>query len=77
METQQNRLRQYGGQYAPAIGDSTLHHKHPFDFSVALANASGQHASLQGTSTRDDEQLALFWFNQELRQYAGQADVAW
>ena len=37
----------------------------------------GQHRATIGTSTRDTPEVALFWFNAELQQYAGVADVAW
>lgn len=37
----------------------------------------GQHTAPVGTSTRDDERVALFWFNRELEQYRNVADVAW
>lgn len=70
-------IRHAGGQHQAPIGDSTLHHRNPWDFSVHLASMGGQHKAPQGGSTRDDERLALWLFEQERQQYAGQADVAW
>jgi hypothetical protein len=32
-------IRNHGGQHAPPVGDSTLHHVNEWDFSVALEHA--------------------------------------
>lgn len=40
-------------------------------------HVGGKHRASVGISTRDTPEVALFWFNFELQQYAGQADVAW
>jgi hypothetical protein len=42
-----------------------------------LRNVGGQHSASVGTSTRDDERLALWLFEQDRQRYAGQADVGW
>src|SRR3954463_8567324 len=49
-----------------AIGDEA---KPP----TSLAQYGGQHRSPPVTETRNDERLALAWFNAELALYAGQA----
>jgi hypothetical protein len=41
------------------------------------AHVGGAHRSPQGDSTRDDPQLALYWFEQERLRYARAADRAW
>ena len=63
-------IRNMGGQHCASVGDSTSHHCAPWDFSVALEQA-GQALG------RDDERLALYWFNLELQKYAGTAGVEW
>ncbi len=53
------------------------------DYSEPEKNAAqpfgmgGLHRAPQGDSTRDDPQLALFWFETERALYAGTADRAW
>jgi hypothetical protein len=58
------------------MGDSTLHHVCPWDFSLELQRA-GERFDIDGAPDAEPQAALLEWFEAERERCAGQADVAW
>jgi hypothetical protein len=65
-----------GGQHSPSVGDSTLHHEDPYDFSIGLKRA-GEMFDVDSAPNREPE-VDPGWlaeFERELNRCIGQFDV--
>lgn len=72
-----NQRHPQGGQHAATIGDSTMHHKSPWDFSRELQRA-GKRFDIDSAPDAEPQptpdEAALEEFNRELQRAIGAVD---